>query len=337
MRNERYYYSMMQPEEKRIYRLIYDGLKAREEQIPVQTPFFPELVEEVYLRVLYDNPLFFHVNQTMIQMMGQPGFYVLLPQYLYSMAEIQAVTREIRQVVNRVGEKARTMLSNEFRLEKYLHDCVVKSVAYDYDSLKKKDCWNAHSIVGAFLEKRAVCEGIAKAFKLLCNEYEIKCIIVLGQADPDQHYTDDSYHAWNLVKIQGESYHVDPTWDNLFDRGIGHISYDYFNVTTEAILKDHLPIGTLPECTATRLNYFHATGSIVRSFNELALLIEKRIHTGKIMFQADDSQGEFQTSDELYQKTTMALDWIYQKLRLDRPCALAFNEAQKIGKIFFRS
>ena len=72
-----------------------------------------------------------------------------------------------------------------------------------------------------------------------------------------------------------------------------------------------------------------------RSFNELALLIEKRIHTGKIMFQADDSQGEFQTSDELYQKTTMALDWIYQKLRLDRPCALAFNEAQKIGKIFF--
>ncbi len=82
------------------------------------------------------------------------------------------------------------MLSNEFRLEKYLHDSVVKSVAYDYDSLQKNDCYNAHSIVGAFLDKKAVCEGIAKAFKLLCNEYSMKCIVVLGKADPRENLTE---------------------------------------------------------------------------------------------------------------------------------------------------
>ena len=120
---------------------------------------------------------------------------------------------------------------NTFRLEKYLHDSVVKSVAYDYDAVKKKGCYNAHSIVGVFLEKRAVCEGIAKAFKLLCNQFDIKCIVVLGQADKKRVFDQDSYHAWNLVKIGNESYYVDVTWDNLYDEGFRHISYDYFNIT----------------------------------------------------------------------------------------------------------
>lgn len=128
------------------------------------------------------------------------------------------------------------------------------------------------------------CEGIAKAFKLLCNEYSMKCIVVLGKADPEGKFDGDTYHAWNLVKVGNGSYHVDVTWDNMFEREIEHISYDYFNVTTEDILKDHQPMGQLPICTDTGLNYFHCTKSFVGTYTYTAdniLRIAKRFNNQK--------------------------------------------------------
>ena len=62
MRNERYYYSVMSPEEKQAYRMIFDGLKARSYHVGVTVDLARNQVQEIYLRVLYDNPLFFYVN-----------------------------------------------------------------------------------------------------------------------------------------------------------------------------------------------------------------------------------------------------------------------------------
>lgn len=197
------------------------------------------------------------MNQTVIKMTGEPVYWIL-PEFLYANREIDVITKQIRKVVDKVAIKENTLKSNEFKLEKYLHDTVVKSVAYDYDSLQQEDCFDARSIVGAFLHNKAVCEGIAKVFKLLCNEFGIKCIVVLGKADKEGDFSGDKYHAWNLVKIVDESYHVDVTWDNMHDTDIHHISYDYFNLKTKDIVKDHQPIGggPLPICDLTRLNYF---------------------------------------------------------------------------------
>lgn len=323
------------PPERQAYKVIFAGLKDHSYNIEVLSFLPPEHIQDIYLKVLYDNPLFYYVNQTVIRMAGQPGFYLLLPEYLYSCKEIALINQDIRNVVNRVGVKAQTMLANEFRLEKYLHDSVVKSVAYDYDSLMKNDCFNAHSIVGAFLDKKAVCEGIAKAFKLLCNEYSIKCIVVLGKADPKGIFDGDTYHAWNLVKIGNESYHVDPTWDNMYNQGLEHISYDYFNVTTKDILKDHQPMGILPECTSTRLNYFFSTNSFVRTYKDLIAFISDRIDLRAIMFRYLDDAGEFLTLEEIQVKTHMALYYVMFNKQKQKKFVILINEMHRTGKILF--
>ena len=335
MKNERYYYGIMSTVEKQAYKMIYNGLKARAFNIVVSLYLSPDQVQDIYLKVLYDNPLFYYINQTVIRMAGEPGYYVLLPEYLYSNREITLLNQDIRNMVNKVCVNARRVAKNDFRLEKYLHDSVVKSVAYDYDSLKKSDCYNAHSIVGAFLDRKAVCEGIAKAFKLLCNECEIKCIVVLGKADPKGAFGDDTYHAWNLVKIGGESYFVDPTWDNMYDKGFEHISYDYFNLTTEEILKDHRPMGILPDCKSTQLNYFSCTNSFVSSYDELIDIIAKRINYRAIMFKVLPDKGEFKTIEEIQTKTHMALYHVMFTKRKYRKFAILFNEQLQIGKILF--
>ncbi len=316
--------------------MIYDGLKMRAFNIVVSLNLRPDQVQEIYLKVLYDNPLFFYVNQTVIKMTGEPGYWILLPEFLYANREINEITKQIRKVVDKVAIKANNFKSNEFKLEKYLHDSVVKSVAYDYDSLQQEDCFDAHSIVGAFLHNKAVCEGIAKAFKLLCNEFGIKCIVVLGKADKEGDFSGDKYHAWNLVKIGDESYHVDVTWDNMYDTEIHHISYDYFNVTTKDILKDHQPIGgPLPPCDSTRLNYFYSTKSFVSTYSEIVELMYTRFNAKEIMFKANTDKGEFQRIDELKEKTVAAIMHVMFTRGKTKSFVLMFNELHNIAKVVF--
>ena len=316
--------------------MIYDGLKMRAFNIVVSLNLRPDQVQEIYLKVLYDNPLFFYVNQTVIKMTGEPGYWILLPEFLYANREINEITKQIRKVVDKVAIKANNFKSNEFKLEKYLHDSVVKSVAYDYDSLQQEDCFDAHSIVGAFLHNKAVCEGIAKAFKLLCNEFGIKCIVVLGKADKEGDFSGNKYHAWNLVKIGDESYHVDVTWDNMYDTEIHHISYDYFNVTTKDILKDHQPIGgPLPPCDSTRLNYFYSTKSFVSTYSEIVELMYTRFNAKEIMFKANTDKGEFQRIDELKEKTVAAIMHVMFTRGKTKSFVLMFNELHNIAKVVF--
>lgn len=315
--------------------MIYSGIKKLALNIVVPVHLTPNQIQDVYIKVLYDNPIFYFINQTVIRMTGDEGNYILLPEYLYTKNEIIIINQDIRSVLRRIDVKARTMLSNEFRLEKYLHDSVVKSVAYDYDSLQKNDCYNAHSIVGALLDKKAVCEGIAKAFKFLCNAYSMKCIVVLGKADPKGRFDKNFYHAWNLVKVGNGSYHVDVTWDNMFEREIEHINYDYFNITTDDILKDHQPMGHLPICKDTDFNYFYYTKSFVRTYEELVTLIDQRFDVQTITYKIKPGSSEFETMDDVKVKTHLALSHIMLIRGVNKKTATFFNETQWIGKIIF--
>lgn len=54
----------------------------------------------------------------------------------------------------------------------------------------------------ALLTGQADSEGIAVAFKALCDKLEVDCQVVEGQQDKTRHY-------WNIVSIDGAYYHVD--------------------------------------------------------------------------------------------------------------------------------
>jgi len=322
--------------ERRAYKIIYDGIRQRLPRIEISGGFSGEQLRQVYIKVLYDNPLIFYANPTVINMSFRAGQCVLTPEYIYTMHEIASLTHDVHNITLKIRAKANAIQDNAFRLEKFLHDSIVKSVAYDYGALDKTDCFNAHSVIGAFLDKKAVCEGIAKAFKLLCNEFGIKCIVVYGKAGLRGDFSGDTYHAWNLVKIGGESYHVDVTWDNKYHDDPPHISYDYFNMTTEYLLKDHRLEGyALPFCDSTRLNYFYSTGSIVSTFRQLVELIKSRLASRQIMFKASTDKNEFLTFDEFREKACDAVRQALAESGESRAFTICFNETHKIGKVFF--
>lgn len=57
-----------------------------------------------------------------------------------------------------------------------------------------------------------VCEGYAKAFKVLCDAEQIPCVLVDGIAVNSAGASES--HMWNYVQLQGAWYGVDVTWND---------------------------------------------------------------------------------------------------------------------------
>ena len=72
-----------------------------------------------------------------------------------------------------------------------------------------------HLAYGPLVENRGICSGLAWAFKCLMDEANIECLCVSGFLKEDL----KTGHIWNLVKIDGQYYHVDPTW-GIKDAGV---------------------------------------------------------------------------------------------------------------------
>ncbi|MGN0805791.1 MAG: transglutaminase domain-containing protein, partial [Candidatus Coproplasma sp.] len=100
------------------------------------------------------------------------------------------------------------------------HDMIIDSIDYARDESGNpvSESW-AHGVSGVFAKGEAVCEGYAKAFSLLLNVSGVENVYVTGTSKGEG-------HAWNMVKIDGEWYWYDLTWDDQPHLGDG-IIYDY--------------------------------------------------------------------------------------------------------------
>lgn len=76
-----------------------------------------------------------------------------------------------------------------------------------------------------------VCSGYARAFQYLCQAADLYCEYLTGRAGGGD-------HAWNLVKLNGETYYVDMTWADNYDY-YGYQWRDYFCMTQGQLEYDH--------------------------------------------------------------------------------------------------
>ena len=116
-----------------------------------------------------------------------------------------------------------------------------------YDKLKKP---YSHEIIGPLGQGVGVCEGIAKAVKVLLDELGVWCVIAICGNNPDKGIK--YRHTWNIVRVGGVYYHLDATFDNTLGKNdqIQDIRYDYFNLDDKSIFRDHEPlIAPAPHCT----------------------------------------------------------------------------------------
>jgi len=146
--------------------------------------------------------------------------------------------------------------------EKALHDWIAKNCTYDksvYDSETPDGLPGSLDPRGPILYGRAICLGYTTAFQLLMDMADVECITVCGAA-----YQSTEDHAWNMVRLDGEWYCVDMTWDDPnISSETDAVSYTYFNTTSEEMRKSNhqWDYKNVPEATATR-HRLPATGTL---------------------------------------------------------------------------
>lgn len=121
------------------------------------------------------------------------------------------------QVEKIVDEAKKDTDGSAYALAKYFHDYLCKELTYNYGSLTTGDLY-PHTSVTAFVgygdkkEKSVVCEGYAKAFKVLCDKVGIPCVLVSGQGVTS---SGAGAHMWNYVQMEDKQWYlVDATWDD---------------------------------------------------------------------------------------------------------------------------
>ena len=100
----------------------------------------------------------------------------------------------------------------------WIHDYIDRITTYKLDESNGF----VHTAVGPFYYGYSVCDGYAKAMNLLLHEVGIEADKVSNEG-----------HAWSLVKINGEYYHVDATWNDTRTYKTGAYRTHYFMIRND--------------------------------------------------------------------------------------------------------
>lgn len=158
-----------------------------------------------------------------------------------------ALSREDKQVLEaakEVFDQHVTPEMSDYDKEFALYVWLTGNVNYDKSHYEKQGApRTSYEPYGPLVKGKGVCLGYAETFRLLMDMAGIECITVTGAA-----FWNRDNHAWNMVRLNGEWYCADPTWDNR--HGPGH--FTYFNVTSQYMAdSDHQwDYDNTPEATA---------------------------------------------------------------------------------------
>lgn len=106
---------------------------------------------------------------------------------------------------------------------KAIHDELIRSCVYADD-----DNDRIHMAAGVSQDGRAVCGGYARAFQAMCDGAGIDAYYVED---------DDLTHAWNVIRLYGETYFIDCTYDDPVPDQGSRVSREYFMLTAEELRK----------------------------------------------------------------------------------------------------
>lgn len=199
------------------------------------------IVSYALLALIYDEPeMSWLVNVTMNYGWGYDYSTTDNTNYIYTAKDFVVTvsnggnTQYTRVQLAEEISKAKSSIgnpSNNYQTIKAIHDYICTNVDYVPEGTNLLDD-KYQTVHSALIDGKTVCAGYAKAFKILCDEYGIPCILVSGTGTNDKGIPED--HMWNYVKLGGNWYAVDCTWDDQADK----IYEDFFLVGGNTVAKN---------------------------------------------------------------------------------------------------
>lgn len=292
-------YKQLNKTEKRIYRAALSAIKDEKLEFTIK-----DVDYDTYLKasdrainaLLMDHPEFFWlhngcsyegVNATAT---SKGRFTMKLGHWNYwkSGNDQKKYLDRLQKEVDKVA-KLTEGASNDYEKVKIVHDYIVNNNEYDKENLEesKKDKHRAeadyiYSAYGCLVNKKSVCAGYAKAFKLILNNIGINASDVWGWSIEKDGKKGEA-HEWNWVELDGEYYYFDVTWDDMDfhnNEKYKDVSlsldgwYAYFGISDEEMTKDHMNDNSqfsFPKSGSDKYNYFTYSEFCLDEYDEVKI------------------------------------------------------------------
>ena len=269
-----FYYSRLTASYQKAYDLLFEAIRNHEDSVILDESMGKDIFNIVEA-IEYDHPELFWYKSCTVS-----GNTVNL-LYGASVEESEMLQRRMDEVVIKYLDGIDDSMS-AYDVALRIHIKVISSVDYDTIALNKQKQEGGpdkdkidylRTICGVFLDGKAVCEGYARAMQYLLQKCGIECAEVAGYIRKETGESDGA-HAWNILKIDGDYYYLDTTWDDSSNTvqtvKTNDLGFDYFCITTDELTRtrdvDLCPTD-VPVCDAIRGNYYYHNDLVLDSYD----------------------------------------------------------------------
>ncbi len=256
---EEYYFNQLPSSYNEIYRELYSRLSAGEDSAQIYAQVSVDDFWTAYYSVLADHPeLFWIGSSAQVQSNAVTGLVAGYTIESTVPENERATTRGMLEAAADECIRQTDETWSDYGRIKSVYEYLINTVEYNADA-PDNQC-----IQSALLNHQSVCAGYSKAFQYICHRMGYFCTYVTGKI------IGGGDHAWNIVRIDGNYYHVDVTWgDPVFagtvedGNGITLMNYNYLCCTDSEIRTTHTPdegVVSFPSCTDDSYNYYKING-----------------------------------------------------------------------------
>ena len=230
-----------------VYFVTRPGYTVSTEQVSAA---FEQLQHGYYLSYMgYDSWAGTYYTRDSITMQD----YVIQLKYRHNLspATVQQWRNETEQVTLQLASSLFAQDMPDYLKVLKIHDWVVNHTRYNIKNMQEM---GNHQAYGALVKGSCVCMGYAEAGLVLFQAAGIETRYISGDGTNSAGQTEA--HAWNAVKVDGQWYQLDMTWDDpVTNDGSDILRYDYFLLTDSQMGKNHVwDRSTAPVCTGGTWN-----------------------------------------------------------------------------------
>lgn len=181
-----------------------------------------------------------------VEYMGKKADVKVKLKYIGTKKQEEYVTKEVKKIAKSLKKPGMTDLDKVLAVNQYI---VNKAV---YTEKTKTSPHHAYTLLK---DGKGVCQAYALLAYRLLTEMGVEARYVVGIGVTEDGSED---HAWNSVKINGVWYHLDTTWNDIWEPKYKYNSFEYFLVTSAQLRKDHIwDESKFPVAKNKKYSYFH--------------------------------------------------------------------------------
>lgn len=246
--------------QEELYELMTSELRQFHNKVTMNGRIETQMITDVMDLVQRKAPDIFWIDGYTITSSGKKTEVIFEPIDGHTPAELQAMSEELSNAAEEIIASMPEGLMDYDRVL-YVHDAIVRSTAYDQTGVDagRNGIWG--TAYGCLVNGRAICQGYSEAFVYMMNMLGIESGMCSGRAGTES-------HAWNYVRIGGDYYWIDVTWDDPEsldenDTAEGILRHTYFLINDDMLLRTRtIDPGQafVPECSSIANNYFVRSG-----------------------------------------------------------------------------